>query len=79
MINVKLFMVIFILFLIFVGFQLYFYINTYKQNQNKLQKIENYENTLKDIDNNITKKEYILDDMSLENLLEDYNNLKYNN
>jgi len=73
MFDTKLYFIIFIIFLIFIGFQIYFYSIKYKKNENLLNKIESFQTTLKDLDN---KNEYILDDKSLEILLEDYNKLK---
>jgi hypothetical protein len=43
--------------------------------QEQIKKIESFENTLINISN---KQEYILDDKSLENLLDDYENFKKN-
>ncbi len=78
MININLFIIIFILFIIFIGIQLYFYLKKYKINENKLNEIETYENNLKNIEYGIDKKIYTLNDNVLLNLLEDYNNLDIN-
>jgi predicted PurR-regulated permease PerM len=67
--------IIFILFFIFVGIQIYFYSKVYKKNNDIIQNIELFNNKLLHIDN---KNEYILDDESIEILLEDYNKLKNN-
>ena len=76
MININLFSIIIILFILFIIFQIYFYSNIYKKNQNLIKKIESFQSTLTNIKNN--NNEYILDDNSMEILLEDYNNLKTN-
>jgi len=76
MINISLFSIIIILFILFVVFQIVFYLNIYKKNQNLIKKIENFQSTLTNIKNN--NNEYILDDNSMEILLEDYNKLKNN-
>ena len=76
MININLFSIIIILFILFIIFQIYFYSNSYKKNQNLIKKIESFQSTLTNIKNN--NNEYILDDNSMEILLEDYNNLKTN-
>jgi hypothetical protein len=47
----------------------------YEKNENVIRKIESFENTLTNINKN---NEYLLDDSSLEVLLEDYNKLKNN-
>ena len=75
MFDYKIFTIIFILFIIFICIQLYYYTHVYYKNQNKLNKIENYENELKYIDRLSTKKDYVLDEKTLDNLLKDYNNL----
>jgi hypothetical protein len=71
-------MTIFIIFLIFIGIQIYYYMKVYTKNINKINKIESFQNTLKNINDLSTKKEYFLDDTSLNNLLEDYNKLNNN-
>ena len=76
MININLFSIIIILFILFIIFQIYFYSNIYKKNQNLIKKIESFRSTLTNIKNN--NNEYILDDNSMEILLEDYNKLKTN-
>ena len=75
MININLFSIIIIIFILFIIFQIYFYSNIYKKNQNLIKKIENFQSTLTNINNN---NDYILDDHSMEILLEDYNKLKDN-
>ena len=75
MFDKKLFFIIFFIFLLFVMFQLYFYIKLYNKNANLLKKIESFENTLTNIKKN---NEYVLDDSSLEILLEDYKEIKNN-
>ena len=69
----NLYFIIVILFLVFIIFQIYFYSIKYKKNENVLNKIENFQSTLKNLDK---ENKYILDDKSLEILLEDYNKLK---
>lgn len=71
MFDMNLYFIIIILFLVFIIFQIYFYNSKYKKNENVLNKIENFQSTLKNLN-----KEYVLDDKSLERLLEDYNKLK---
>ena len=71
MFDMNLYFIIIILFLVFIIFQIYFYNSNYKKNENVLNKIENFQSTLKNLN-----KEYVLDDKSLERLLEDYNKLK---
>jgi hypothetical protein len=56
-------------------FQVFYYNKIFNKNNIKIQKMENFSNTLNILNN---QKEYILDDKSLENLLDDYNNLKNN-
>ncbi len=73
--NIKFLSIIFVIFIIFTCIQIYFYMNKYNENQLKMTNINNFENRLMNIDNDITKKEYILDDKTLEQLLEHYNNL----
>ena len=67
--------IIFILFILFLGIQIYFYSTIYKKNNDYIKNIELFSNKLLYIDN---KNEYILDDRSIEILLEDYNKLKNN-
>lgn len=67
---VSIFMIILIMFLLFILLQVYFYSIKYKKNNVLIKKIESFENTLTNID------DYILDDSSLELLLEDYNKIK---
>ena len=73
MFNINLFSVIVIIFILFIIFQVYFYSNIYTKNQNLIKKIESFQSTLNNINN-----EYILDDNSMEIILEDYNKLKDN-
>ena len=73
MFDMNLYFIIVILFLVFIIFQIYFYSIKYKKNENVLNKIENFQSTLKNLDK---ENKYILDDKSLEILLEDYNKLK---
>jgi hypothetical protein len=56
-------------------YQIYFYSNIYKKNENMIKKVESFQSTIVNIDNN---KDYLLDDASIEILLEDYNKLKNN-
>jgi len=70
---ISIFMIIFIIFLLFILLQIYFYSVKYKKNNVLIKKIESFENTLSSIEQ---KKDYILDDSSLELLLEDYNKIK---
>ena len=73
MFNSKLFFLILVIFLIFIIFQVYLYSDKYMKNEQHIQKIESFSNTL----NNLNDNTYILDDSSMEKLLEDYNKLKY--
>jgi CHASE3 domain sensor protein len=66
--------IIFIIFLIFIAVQVYYYLNIYKKNENTIKKIESFQASVTDIE----KNKYMLDDSSLELLLEEYNNLKNN-
>jgi uncharacterized protein YoxC len=70
-----LFLIIIILFILFIIYQIYFYSSIYKKNEYTLKKIESFQSTLSDINN---KKDYLLDDKSMEVLLEDFNKLKNN-
>ena len=72
---INLFFIIIILFLLFMIYQIYFYSNIYKKNENMIKKVESFQSTIINIDNN---KDYLLDDASIEILLEDYNKLKNN-
>ena len=76
MFNTKIFMVILLIFLFFCMIQIYFYYQSYIKKQNKIKNIESFENTLININNN---KDYILDDASLQKILNDYDNLNINN
>ena len=66
--------IIFIIFLIFIAVQVYYYLNIYKKNENNIKKIESFQASVTDIE----KNKYMLDDSSLELLLEEYNKLKNN-
>ena len=72
---IKIYLLILIIFVIFIGFQVYFYNIKYKKNDTLIKNVESFENTLVNIDSN---EQYLLDDKSLEILLGDYNNLKNN-
>ena len=71
----NIFLITVILFVIFVIYQIYFYSSVYEKNENIIKKIESFQSTLTEID---SKKDYLLDDNSIEILLEDYNKLKNN-
>ena len=73
MINI--FFIILIIFIIFVILQVYYYLQKYNKNKKLIVKMENFESKLNKIDSN---NKYLLDDSSLQNLLEDYNKLKNN-
>lgn len=73
MFDKKLFLIILFVFLVFIIFQVYFYSKMYNKNDKLLKKIESFENTLTNIKKN---NEYVLDDSSLEILLEDYKEIK---
>ena len=75
MFNPYIFFIIITLFIAFILYQVYFYRFIYKKNEKFIKKIESFKNTLHNIDSN---NEYILDDASIEILLEDYNKLKNN-
>ena len=72
---INLFFIIIILFVLFIIYQIYFYSSIYKKNENMIKKVESFQSTIINIDNN---KDYLLDDASIEILLEDYNKLKNN-
>ncbi len=72
MFNINLYLIILILFGIFVVYQIYCYTKQLNENKMLIQKIESFENTL----DNIEKKEYTLDDSSLEVLMQDFDNFK---
>jgi hypothetical protein len=74
MLNNTIFLIL-IIFIIFVFIQIYFYSTIYKKNNHLIKDIELFTNKLIYIDN---KNDYILDDKSIEILLEDYNKLKNN-
>ena len=67
------YLIILTLFILFITYQIYFYSGIYKKNDILINKIENFQSTLENID---TK--YVLDDKSIELLLDDYNKLKNN-
>jgi cell division protein FtsL len=71
----NLFLITVILFIIFIIYQVYFYSRIYKKNEDIIKKVESFQSTLVEIDN---KKDYLLDDSSIELLLDDYNKLKNN-
>ena len=71
----NLFLMTIILFIVVIIYQIYFYSTIYKKNEDILKKVESFQSTLTDIDK---KKNYLLDDASIELLLEDYNKLKNN-
>jgi len=73
MFNTKIFLIILSIFILFCSIQIYFYYQSYVKKQEQIKKIESFENTLVNISN---KQDYILDDKSLENLLDDYENFK---
>jgi cell division protein FtsL len=75
MFNYTLFFLILFIFLILILVQVYFYSYKYVKNQEHIQKIESFSNTLTSLNKN--NNEFILDDSSMEKLLEDYNKLKY--
>ena len=70
---ISIFLIILIIFLLFILLQIYFYSGKYKKNNVLIKKIESFENTLTNIEQ---KNDYVLDDSSLELLLEDYNKIK---
>jgi len=72
---IRTYLLILIIFVIFISIQVYFYNIKYKKNYTLIKNVESFENTLVNIDNN---EQYLLDDKSLEILLEDYNDLKNN-
>lgn len=72
---IRIYLLILFIFVIFIGFQVYFYNIKYNKNDTLIKNVESFENTLVNIDSN---EQYLLDDKSLEILLEDYNNLKNN-
>ena len=72
---IRIYLLIFVIFVIFIAVQVYFYNIKYKKNDTLIKNVESFENTLVNIDSN---EQYLLDDKSLEILLEDYNKLKNN-
>lgn len=71
------FIEIFILFIIFILIQIYFYYTILKKNNQKIANIESFTDSLNNINQN-QNQDYILDDQSVEILLDDYNKLKNN-
>lgn len=69
------FLIIFICLVIFISIQIYFYYQKYNKNKETIQKMEQYTSKLNNIENS---KDYILDDTSMERLLDDFENIKYN-
>jgi len=67
----KVLICVFVIFIIFIAYQIYEYSKKYEKNNRLIKKIESFQTT-------ITDKNYVLDDMSIERLLDDYNNLKNN-
>jgi len=70
------FMVIFVIFILFICIQIYFYKKNIDTNTQKINKIESFQNTLEHI--NKKNNNYILDDKSLNVLLQDYNEIVSN-
>lgn len=71
----NIFIIIIILFILFAVIQVYYYLQKYNKNKNLIIEMENFESKLNIIDSN---QNYLLDDSSLKNLLQDYNELKNN-
>lgn len=67
------YLIILTLFILFITYQIYFYSGIYNKNNILINKVENFQSTLENIDTN-----YVLDDKSIELLLDDYNKLKNN-
>jgi len=65
------FIIILLLFLLFIIVQVYFYKIQYVKNDLFLKNVESFENKLKKID----EKNILLEDTSIELLLEQYNNI----
>lgn len=70
MTSYTLFLIIFFIFLVFTGFQIYFYHEKYRKNNVMIQKMESFQNTIEKYD------KYTLDDNSVQQLMEDYGNLQ---
>lgn len=75
MFEINIFIIVFIVLITFVLFQILYYNNIFNKNYNKIEKIDNFTNKLDRIHH---KTDYILDDSSLNNLLQEYNNLNNN-
>jgi hypothetical protein len=75
MFEINIFIIVFIVLITFILFQILYYNNIFNKNYNKIEKIDNFTNKLDRIDH---KTDYILDDSSLNNLLQEYNNLNNN-
>ena len=72
--NIYLYVLIMVIFIAFVGYQIYFYNVVYKKNLETLKKIKSFENEVKGINDT----SYLLSDESVSKLLEDFNNIKNN-
>jgi hypothetical protein len=70
------FFIILLLFLLFASIQIYFYKYKFNNNIKIITKIESFESSLKNINN---QNEFFLNDQSLNLLLDDYNKLKESN
>jgi predicted PurR-regulated permease PerM len=68
-----LFLIILIIFIIFIFVQVYYYSDIVNRNHNLIKDIESYENKLQNINSTYN---YVLDDKSIEILLDDYYKLK---
>jgi hypothetical protein len=67
-----------VIFLAFVGYQIYFYNIVYKKNLETLKKIESFESDVKGINETCNNTSYSLSDEAITNLLDDFNNIKSN-
>ena len=76
--NIYLYVLIMIVFLAFVGYQIYFYNIVYKKNLETLKKIESFESDVKGINDTYNETAYLLSDESMAKLLDDFNNIKSN-
>lgn len=76
--NTYLYVLIMIIFLAFVGYQIYFYNIVYKKNLETLKKIESFESDVKGINETYNETSYLLSDEAITNLLDDFNNIKSN-
>lgn len=72
--QIKIFFILFLIFICFCVLQIYFYNTKYHKNKKWMKKVESFENTVKNIHE--SSHAYILDDNSLETLLNDYEELK---